>query len=68
MEFNSISKLSDKNFINYLYNTFFKRNEYENEQMYWLQAIKEGITREEIYCIFLNSKEFRNMYKLDMEM
>lgn len=61
MEFNSISKLSDKNFINYLYNTFFKRNEYENEQMYWLQAIKEGITREEIYCIFLNSKEFRNI-------
>ena len=68
IESKKISKLSEKDFIDYLYNNILKRSKSDSEQKYWLDKINKGITREEIYCCFLSSKEFRNIYKLDMEL
>ena len=65
LESKIIFNLSDSNYIDYVYNSLLKRSESEKELKYWLREIDKGITREEIYYRFLDSQEFRNLYKLD---
>ena len=54
-------KLTDKQYVQVLYRTFFDR-EYDDEGMnYWLAQMKKGMTRNQVLEQFNNSKEFEQI-------
>lgn len=54
-----IANGTDKEYIDYLYQTLLGRGESDGEREIWLEIIKNGASREDVFYSFLDSKEFR---------
>lgn len=54
-----VSEGTDEEYIDYLYTFFFNREESIEEKNIWVNKMKAGITRENVFDEFLNSNEFR---------
>lgn len=55
-----INDYSDAEFIDFLYLSLLGRKESDEERNTWIEIIKDGSSREEIFYSFLSSKEFQS--------
>ena len=60
-EFNA-RNLNDDDFITLLYKVMFNRTPSSKEKSYWMEALANGASRNEIVSAFLNSAEFEATY------
>ena len=60
-EFNA-RNLNDDDFITLLYKVMFNRTPSSKEKSYWMEALANGASRNEIISAFLNSAEFEATY------
>ena len=60
-EFNA-RNLNDDDFITLLYKVMFNRTPSSKEKSYWMEALANGASRNEIISAFLNSDEFEATY------
>ena len=56
-------KLSDENFVECMYNTFFDRASDASGKAKWLQKMANGMTREEVFNGFVISPEYKALVK-----
>ena len=54
-----IKDCSDVEYIDFLYETILRRKEIEEERNLWLEYLQKGGSREDVFCSFLDSEEFR---------
>lgn len=54
-------KLSDSDYIDTLYKTFFNRSADSSGKNYWLEKLSGGVSRTEVLSGFVNSEEFSNL-------
>lgn len=57
---NNILDVTDNEYIDYLYYTLLNRDATVEERDLWINAIKNGESREKIFYSFLSSEEFKN--------
>lgn len=54
-----IKDCSDVEYIDFLYETILRRKEIDEERNLWLEYLQKGGSREDVFCSFLDSEEFR---------
>lgn len=54
-------RLDDNAYVNVLYKAFFDRKPDTEGKVYWLNALKQGTSRNEVLAGFVNSLEFANL-------
>lgn len=54
---------SNREFVDFCYNTLLNRGESPQEQQGWVDALKNGATRQSVAVDFLRSAEFKNRIK-----
>lgn len=56
----TVLDVSDNEYIDRLYNELMNREESDRERENWTAQMRDGMERQEVFCSFLNSAEFRN--------
>ena len=56
-----VRRLSDGDYVDILYRTFFNREAEQEGRAYWMQKLEEGSTREFVLSGFVNSPEFSDL-------
>lgn len=60
----SLQYISDDEYVDFIYDVFLDREPDENGRDSWTHALKSGISRQDVFCSFLEGDEFRNKYGL----
>lgn len=58
-------EVSDREYVDWMYIELLNRGESDEERESWIGQINNGMSREEVFYCFLNSKEFRDGKGLD---